>query len=224
MRLVASCLASGAALVASVPADAESVLTSSVTILDVYGGTSPFENAVPLRFDDSLGTLNRVMISSYFNIYYAGYLSVFEPDTTFNASGEADVWVGFGSDELGYSSFGGIAEINETYTGLSSGYTHFTLKGESRDIFDGESLRFFSNGEPELAYFSAEGGVNLNGSVFWFDEPHLNQSDLYAEIAFFYTPTSAVPEPATWAMMIIGFGAIGGAMRRRRANVSLSYA
>jgi len=27
----------------------------------------------------------------------------------------------------------------------------------------------------------------------------------------------AVPEPATWAMMIMGFGAIGGAMRRRRA-------
>ena len=26
---------------------------------------------------------------------------------------------------------------------------------------------------------------------------------------------SAVPEPATWAMMILGFGAIGGAMRKR---------
>lgn len=28
-------------------------------------------------------------------------------------------------------------------------------------------------------------------------------------------PVAAVPEPATWAMMILGFGAIGGAMRRR---------
>ena len=27
--------------------------------------------------------------------------------------------------------------------------------------------------------------------------------------------TGAVPEPATWAMMILGFGLIGGAMRRR---------
>lgn len=26
----------------------------------------------------------------------------------------------------------------------------------------------------------------------------------------------AVPEPATWAMMLVGFGAIGGALRRRR--------
>ena len=28
----------------------------------------------------------------------------------------------------------------------------------------------------------------------------------------------AVPEPATWAMMLLGFGAIGVAMRRRRSN------
>ncbi|MEO9468873.1 PEPxxWA-CTERM sorting domain-containing protein [Parasphingorhabdus sp.] len=35
----------------------------------------------------------------------------------------------------------------------------------------------------------------------------------------------AIPEPATWAFMIFGFGAIGGAMRRqRKANVKVSYA
>lgn len=30
------------------------------------------------------------------------------------------------------------------------------------------------------------------------------------------TATAAVPEPTTWALMIVGFGAIGGAMRRGR--------
>jgi hypothetical protein len=30
------------------------------------------------------------------------------------------------------------------------------------------------------------------------------------------TPVPSVPEPATWAMMIIGFGLLGGLLRRRR--------
>ncbi|QMW24460.1 PEP-CTERM sorting domain-containing protein [Sandaracinobacteroides saxicola] len=36
-------------------------------------------------------------------------------------------------------------------------------------------------------------------------------------VGFFNDITgSAVPEPATWAMMIIGFGLVGSAMRRQR--------
>lgn len=35
---------------------------------------------------------------------------------------------------------------------------------------------------------------------------------------------SAVPEPATWAMMIAGFGVVGGAVRRRRAGARVSHA
>lgn len=39
------------------------------------------------------------------------------------------------------------------------------------------------------------------------------------------TPVNApVPEPATWAMMIGGFGAIGGAMRYRRRKTTVSFA
>ena len=35
--------------------------------------------------------------------------------------------------------------------------------------------------------------------------------------ADFITSAMGVPEPATWAMMILGMGAVGGAMRRRRS-------
>jgi hypothetical protein len=36
--------------------------------------------------------------------------------------------------------------------------------------------------------------------------------------------TAAVPEPASWALMIVGMGAIGYTMRRRRATVRLQAA
>lgn len=36
--------------------------------------------------------------------------------------------------------------------------------------------------------------------------------------------TLAVPEPATWGLMILGFGAVGAAMRRRKTSVSVRYA
>jgi PEP-CTERM motif len=36
------------------------------------------------------------------------------------------------------------------------------------------------------------------------------------------TPVGAVPEPATWAMMLLGFAGIGAAMRRGRKTVALA--
>ena len=35
---------------------------------------------------------------------------------------------------------------------------------------------------------------------------------------------AGVPEPATWGLMILGFGAVGGAMRRRKVATSVRFA
>lgn len=47
---------------------------------------------------------------------------------------------------------------------------------------------------------------------------HLTDTQGYSN-AVLYRATGAVPEPATWAMMLLGFGAIGMASRRRRKPV-----
>jgi hypothetical protein len=55
-----------------------------------------------------------------------------------------------------------------------------------------------------LIDFGEEGGtLTLANSQGWSN-------------AVLYTPGGGVPEPATWAMMLMGFGATGFAMRRRR--------
>jgi hypothetical protein len=39
-----------------------------------------------------------------------------------------------------------------------------------------------------------------------------------------FVPTAAIPEPGTWALMLLGFGAVGFSMRRRRASSYLMQA
>lgn len=60
----------------------------------------------------------------------------------------------------------------------------------------------------------------LDGNANGPDAPIL--ADRVRGIAFAPTVMAAIPEPATWSMMIGGFGLVGGVMRRRR--VTLTYA
>jgi hypothetical protein len=70
-------------------------------------------------------------------------------------------------------------------------------------------------------YFGGDFGVPLNsttrrGSYFGFEDLDGGGDFNYQDLQFALR-LGAIPEPATWAMMILGFGMIGGAMRRRRA-------
>ena len=53
-----------------------------------------------------------------------------------------------------------------------------------------------------LINFTGQTGVQLNLPA--------------ASNAYLFTSTGAVPEPATWAMMLLGFGAMGASLRRVR--------
>jgi hypothetical protein len=73
---------------------------------------------------------------------------------------------------------------------------------------NGRTTFEISRASADIAFFSISGG-----DTFGVNEIRIE------------TPLGAVPEPATWAFMIFGFGAIGGALRRnRKANVKVSYA
>ena len=62
--------------------------------------------------------------------------------------------------------------------------------------------------------------ANSNGAQSAFTE----EPGSYSRINFSYSLSGAVPEPGTWALLIVGFGFIGGAMRHRKSDVSLRYA
>lgn len=80
------------------------------------------------------------------------------------------------------------------------------------------------------SYLSSIGSVTVDTSLQFFvaqskDSSPTSSKGKGAQDLLYWTkvPPPAVPEPATWAMMLIGFGAIGHAMRsRRRTKVSFA--
>ncbi|MFM9828693.1 MAG: PEPxxWA-CTERM sorting domain-containing protein [Sphingomonas sp.] len=96
-----------------------------------------------------------------------------------------------------------------------------------------------SDGLTQLGTFSATRGANPNlATTFGNYTLSFVANGATSTIAFNVDPftasvdgvldnvsvTGAIPEPATWAMMIVGFGAVGGAMRTRRSKVSVRFA
>ena len=58
-------------------------------------------------------------------------------------------------------------------------------------------------------------GYNLTGASHTIRFTNDRQWTFASEISFFGSVSAAVPEPATWAMMLLGFGLIGTTLRRR---------
>jgi hypothetical protein len=74
----------------------------------------------------------------------------------------------------------------------------------------------FANGPNLSDGFWGTGSFGSRDTHWAFDVLNVNSA---------VVQDGAVPEPATWLLMILGFGAIGGAMRnRQRQNVTVRYA
>ena len=83
-----------------------------------------------------------------------------------------------------------------------------------------------------ISFGTFNGASTDRGAVFYFADGALTNYGTYSSIILgarqtatlrvSLAPTSAVPEPATWAMMLIGFGGMGLALRRRHAIAQLA--
>jgi hypothetical protein len=96
------------------------------------------------------------------------------------------------------------------------------------------TLNFNSNaggaGSPLFSFdlaglFTANGqGALPGGGVTLTNQTQIDGTTIFAGSPGVLAVTAAVPEPATWAMMIGGFGMVGGAMRYRRRQPKVSFA
>ncbi len=78
-------------------------------------------------------------------------------------------------------------------------------------------------GAPEVYTFGNGGSFQIELFGATFGTP--GTANVRGRFTLLSESTGAVPEPATWGMMILGFGAMGGMMRAsRRRKVTVAYA
>ena len=135
-----------------------------------------------------------------------------------------------------YGNNNGVGNVTTTFSAVAAAdftqtfkwlYTTADAGGSSYDpagYFIGSSFfQLSTNGLPNGSSTSGTITISvLQGQTFG---AYVTSTDgILGRGSIAFGDGAAVPEPATWAMMIGGFGVVGGAVRRRKANVSVAFA
>ena len=108
---------------------------------------------------------------------------------------------------------------------LDFGNPMMTISGSDLPPSNGDWYNSQTNRRLTMSFDAADhvGGLvfRSNGVAFEFDSIAAGTSHIGVPGE---NATGAVPEPASWAMMLGGFGMIGGAMRSRRAKLAFARA
>lgn len=120
----------------------------------------------------------------------------------------------------GFSGLNGATSVDFTAAPFSTKLNGMTLIG----IHYGSG-----KGSPSDVAGNTRNDKSDSTAFYYFDAgKDLGKIDLNfgasSTITLFSTGPGGVPEPATWALMILGFGGVGAAMRRSKAKVRVTYA
>lgn len=155
--------------------------------------------------------------------------------TQFTASGATLVLAS--NATIFFEFFGSESGFSDTFT---SGAVTYTENSSIENHFGSPiplgSANFLAGSLGGLMTFTSSGGVtatvghdgfgiflgpnqvsgqSFNTFYLGYDDQVTNQDDNHDDFIVRATVTPAVPEPSTWAMMLLGFGGIGYSMRRR---------
>jgi hypothetical protein len=110
----------------------------------------------------------------------------------------------------------GMNWIEFALTGAENGGTvdfWITLNGSTLVSFLDQVM---GSGDTHFG-FQATGGDEITNVFYVADDPPAS-FDILKQVRIEPSDPGAIPEPATWGMMLLGFGAAGFALRRRRKD------
>jgi choice-of-anchor A domain-containing protein len=211
----------------------------------VNNGTKTANGVVPLDFAAELVRMKGVSsliagLDTNGTITSSGGLKLTGTDSVLNvfSINASDLQVGSGLSVV--IPNGSVAVINVAGTSFASTYAgSFTINGQTianNSAGLASSLLFNFTDATSLTFLGSWGGNVLaptanvqlaNGGFFGslVADNVTSTSEFYMGRFSGYDrlqPPPAVPEPATWMMMIAGFGLIGGLMRRKTRQLSFA--
>jgi uncharacterized protein (TIGR03118 family) len=140
-----------------------------------------------------------------------GFVDVFDTSgdllSRVASGGTLDAPWGLAIAPASFGEFGNDLLVGNFGDGTISAYdpVNFDFKGQ---LYDGNGKAIIIDGLWDLGVGNGGNGGSVN-NVFFTAGMNGEKDGLFGEL-------SAVPEPATWAMMLTGFGLIGGMLRRRK--------
>lgn len=170
-------------------------------------GTATGAQATATVNNLSLGIGAAAFVSSLFNI----------SATTIESFSQANTVGGF--DASGTTTIQGLVLGGSALGGLVIDGSLFVNPAPNTVLFSGGGLSIILNEQILSANGITTNAINIGFSNFAVGTGLQNGNVILAQTQASATAgiAAAVPEPETWAMMLIGFGAVGASMRRRRA-------
>jgi hypothetical protein len=207
---------------------------AAVVFTDGFEGDAPRLNANPLAKWNVTGNIDVVAASNPFGINVNSPASGNVVDLD-GSSGPGEITMknsfGFNAGDLVTISFVlGGSQRNNGFNDFFARFIFSGVQGYTNGVGTG-ALSFIGGSGNYSPTFSAFSGIGSNAafaaSTYSFRATNAgtiklafgtNSADNIGPLLDNVSLSiGAVPEPATWAMMIMGFGLIGGAMRSRKA-------
>jgi hypothetical protein len=134
---------------------------------------------------------------------------------------------GYVADSITSTNGGVTATTELTTSGLpmAPGYTDDAGVVNLRFTYNGDTLDLSNQTFGGFSALSRFGDISLDGfSGLSIKTAGAINTDVFTQGSVGVPAVAAVPEPASWAMMIGGFGLLGAAARQRRVKAKLAYA
>jgi hypothetical protein len=207
-------------------------VAATLSTTNAQASTLDFES----QFFDSFGYEKTTFIEGGYRVEIAptsifGMFLINDPTRQFGLCGSAGcaangttAYYGLNETSISFSQDNGnlfsLSSLDAAQTFLETGRPlTLTLTGTKVDSVVTSTIFVDADAAGTFATFTFADFVGLSSLT-------ITGSQEYPEFALdnVVLNAGAVPEPATWTMMIGGFGIVGGAMRRRRISMKVSAA